>query len=69
MIQKSEPPNPIEEIHQFRREISDRFSGNIAEIAADASRRARESGRLMWKPNTKINPSESLHKTSQNEEK
>ena len=50
MIQKSKPETPIEEIHRIRREISDRFGGDIAAIAADAARRARESGRPMWQP-------------------
>lgn len=42
----------IEEIHQVRREISEKFGGDIAAIAADAERRARESGRPRWKPTT-----------------
>jgi hypothetical protein len=50
MIQKSKAETPIEEIHRIRREISDRFGGDIAAIAADAARRARESGRRMWQP-------------------
>jgi hypothetical protein len=52
MIQKSKTETPIEEIHRYRREISDRFGGDIAAIAADAARRARESGRPMWQPKT-----------------
>ena len=52
MIQKPKTETPIEEIHRIRREISDRFGGNIAAIAADAARRARESGRPMWVPKT-----------------
>lgn len=52
MIQKSKTETPIEEIHRIRREISDRFGGDIAAIAADAARRARESGRPMWQPKT-----------------
>ena len=35
MIQKSKTETPIEEIHRFRSEISDRFDGDIAAIAAD----------------------------------
>jgi hypothetical protein len=52
MIQKPKTEDPIEEIHRIRREISDRFGGDIAAIAADAARRARESGRPMWQPKT-----------------
>ena len=50
MIQKSKLETPIEEIHRTRREISDRFGGDIAAIAADAAKRAAESGRPIWKP-------------------
>lgn len=52
MLQNSKPETPIEEIHRYRREISDRFGGDIAAISADAARRARESGRPMWQPKT-----------------
>ena len=48
MIQKSTTETPIEEIHRTRREISDRFGGDIAAIAADADRRAQASGRPIW---------------------
>ncbi|MCS7470799.1 hypothetical protein NZK35_29450 [Stieleria sp. ICT_E10.1] len=48
MIQKSTTETPIEEIHRIRREISDRFGGDIAAIAADAQRRAQASGRPFW---------------------
>lgn len=48
MIQKSTTETPIEEIHRIRREISDRFLGDIAAIAADADRRAQASGRPIW---------------------
>ena len=48
MIQKSKIETPIEEIHRIRREISDRFCGDIAAIAADADRRAQASGREIW---------------------
>ena len=52
MIQKSTAETPIEEIHRIRREIPDRFGGDIAAIAADADRRARASGRPIWQPKT-----------------
>ena len=49
MIRK---PNetPIEEIHRIRREISDRFGGDIEAIAEDAARRQAASERPLWKP-------------------
>lgn len=49
MIRK---PNetPIEEIHRIRREISDRFGGDIEAIAEDAARRQAASERPVWKP-------------------
>ena len=52
MIQKSKTETPIEEIHRIRREISDRFGGDIAAIAADADRRAQASGRPIWQAKT-----------------
>jgi hypothetical protein len=52
MIQKSTAETPIEEIHRIRREISDRFGGDITAIAADADRRAQASGRPIWQPKT-----------------
>ena len=44
--------NVIEEIHQTRRAISDRFRGDIAAIAADAEARQAESGHPVWNPKT-----------------
>lgn len=52
MIQKSTSETPIKEIHRIRREISDRFGGDIAAIAADADRRAQASGRPIWQAKT-----------------
>ncbi|WP_201220517.1 hypothetical protein [Halochromatium roseum] len=49
----------IEQIHQTREEISERFGGSIAAIAEDAARRQLESKRLIWKsnkPNTALQP-------------
>ena len=40
----------IEDIHQTRRAISDRFRGDIFAIAEDAARRMAESKRPVWKP-------------------
>jgi hypothetical protein len=44
--------SPIDEIHRIRREISDRFGGDIVAIAEDAARRQAESNRPVWQPNT-----------------
>lgn len=39
----------IDELHRVRREISDRFHGDIEAIARDAARRLAESGRPVWR--------------------
>lgn len=49
MIQKSSD-SPIDEIHQIRREISDRFGGDIVAIAEDAALRQAASNRPVWRP-------------------
>jgi hypothetical protein len=41
---------PIDEIHRIRREIADRFGGDLAAIAEDAARRLAASGRPIWRP-------------------
>lgn len=40
----------IQEIHQTREEISDRFSGDIEAITDDAARRQAGSNRPVWRP-------------------
>ena len=40
----------IDDIHQIRREISDRFGGDVFAIAEDAARRQVASNRPVWKP-------------------
>ena len=50
MKQKPRPESPIEEIHQIRREISDRFGGDVSAIAEDAAQRLASSGRPIWQP-------------------
>lgn len=55
MIQKT-TESPIEELHRIRREISDRFGGDIDAIAEDAGRRQAASGRPVWRPNSTNNP-------------
>ena len=49
MIQKT-IDSPIDEIHRIRREISDRFGGDIVAIAEDAARRQAASNRPIWQP-------------------
>jgi hypothetical protein len=48
--------NTIDEIHQIRFEISDRFRGDIFAIAEDAARRPAESKRPLWRPKTTSKP-------------
>ena len=50
MIQKSKTDSVIDEIHRTRREISERFNGDIDAIAEDAARRLAKSGRPLWQP-------------------
>ena len=52
MIQKQEvTTDPIlDEIHQTRREMSDRFGGDFTAMLDDARRRQEASGRPIWKP-------------------
>jgi len=59
MIRKS-TESVIDEIHRIRREISDRFGGDIAAIAEDAARRQAQSNRPVWQPkptNKRMQPS------------
>jgi hypothetical protein len=53
MKQKRTTESPIDEIHRIRREISDRFGGDIAAIAEDAARRQAASSRPIWQPDAK----------------
>ena len=52
MIRKPKTESEIEEIHRIRREISERFGGDIVAIANDAARRLATSGRPVWQPKT-----------------
>ena len=52
MIRKLKTESETEEIHRIRREISDRFAGDIVAIANDAARRLAASGRPVWQPKT-----------------
>ena len=40
----------IEKLHEIRREISDRFGGDVFAIAKDAARRQAASNRPVWQP-------------------
>ncbi|MEX0687081.1 MAG: hypothetical protein WD072_00245 [Pirellulales bacterium] len=50
MIHQPKPESIIEELHRIRREISDRFGGDVALIAKDAADRLAKSGRPIWTP-------------------
>ena len=60
MIQEPKTESPVDEIHRIRREISDRFGGDISAIADDAAQRLASSGRPIWHPketNRSMHPS------------
>lgn len=46
----------IDEIHQIRFEISERFRGDVFAIAEDAARRQADSKRPLWRPKTASKP-------------
>ncbi len=51
MIQKPTTADPvIDEIHRTRREISERFGGDLHAILEDARKRQTASGRPVWTP-------------------
>jgi hypothetical protein len=52
MIQKSAADSTIESIHRVRREISEKFKGDINAIVADAEQRAKCTERPVWNPTT-----------------
>ena len=50
MIRKtSNRDTTIDEIHQVREQIADKFNGNIEAILEDARKRQEASGRAIWK--------------------
>jgi len=51
----------IKEIHQVRREISDRFAGDVLAIAEDSAKRQGPPNRPVWKPqlDVRVNIAES----------
>lgn len=42
----------IEEIHETRREIAQRFACDVHRISEDARRRQSSEGRPLWQPNS-----------------
>lgn len=55
MIQNLTMTDPIlEEIHQTRRKISERFGGDLRAILDDARERQAVSGRPIWSPQENI---------------
>lgn len=51
MIQNQTTADPIlDEIHRTRREISERFGGDLHAILDDARKRQAASGRPVWSP-------------------
>lgn len=47
----SKKPDPIiEEIHEARRAIAQRFGGDIRKISEDARKRQQREGRPVWHP-------------------
>lgn len=54
----------IEEIHQTRQEISERFGGDVVAIAEDAARRQVASNRPAWNP---AKPDATLRELSQSD--
>ncbi len=57
MIQRLTTTDPvIDEIHRTRREISDRFGGDLHAILADARKRQAASGRPVWSPESANKP-------------
>ena len=52
--------DPIfDEIHQARRDYSDKFNGNFKLVPEDAQRRQETSGRPLWRPKTANTPKQS----------
>jgi len=49
MLQNKDSRDPvIEEIHQTRRQMADKFGGDISAILEDARKRQAEAGRPLW---------------------
>ncbi|MBT5019837.1 hypothetical protein OAF98_02710 [Planctomicrobium sp.] len=65
MIQRQTNSDPvIDEIHRTRREISERFNGDIRAILEDARKRQAASGRPVWQPGAGNHPT---HQTAVDE--
>ncbi len=50
----------IDDIHRIRREISDRFGGDLHAIVEDARKRQAAAGRPVWQPGAENHP---LHRS------
>jgi hypothetical protein len=61
MNQKPNIDTVIEEIHKYRREVSERFQGDVRAIAADAAARMAASGRPVWNVESPSSSAESSH--------
>ena len=48
----------LDEIHQTRREMSDKFDGDFTAMLDDARQRQAASGRPIWTPKSVVNTSE-----------
>jgi hypothetical protein len=48
MIPTSDSDPIIDEIHRTRRQMAEKFGGNIAAILEDARKRQAASGRAVW---------------------
>lgn len=68
MIHQPQPESIIEELHRIRREISDRFGGDLEAIASDAAGRLARSGRAVWKPRTEPTGSRSTNEAERSAE-
>ncbi len=57
MIQNQTAADPVlDEIHRTRREISERFGGDLHAILDDARKRQAASGRPVWSPGSANQP-------------
>lgn len=68
MIHQPQPESVVEELHRIRREISDRFGGDVAAIAKDAAERLARSGRRVWKPHAETKVSRPTNETGRSAE-
>ncbi len=55
-MKQTKADKTIDEIHEVRFEISDRFGGDVFAIAQDAARRQSDSDRPLWRSKTTSKP-------------